>query len=266
MYKVEQINIFPLKSATGLALDEAQLGPRGFVWDRNWMLVDIDGKFLTQRQLPKMTLIKTQLDDGQLVLTAPGMKPLALPLLPEGEVMPVVIWEDKVNARLVSDEANLWCSQFLQTTCYLVAMPSDEARIVDQTFAQAEDETGFADGFPLLLISTASLDDLNSRLEEKVPMIRFRPNLVVSGCQAYEEDQWNQIKVGDVEFRVVKPCSRCVIPTVDPATGLKHKNTEPLRTLSSFRKGEDGKVYFGQNIIHDQQGIIRLGDSVEVIC
>lgn len=160
------------------------------------------------------------------------------------------------------DEAAAWLSRFLEMECRLVFFPEDEIRQVDPTYARSGDRTAFSDGFPVLLISQASLDDLNRRLKTPVAMRRFRPNLVVSGCEPFAEDGWKQIRVGEVTFRVVKPCSRCVIPNIDPDTA--EKSAEPTRTLSGFRRREN-KIFFGQNLIADGMGKLELGMPVEVL-
>jgi hypothetical protein len=253
---------YPVKSLRGGAFQTLEVQARGFRFDRHWMLVDGQGRFLSQRQQPRMSLIGAQVDDrGGLRLSAPGMPDLSI--VPEGDArMEVVVWADAVQASPAGAEADAWLSGFLGLTCRLVRFPDDAVRPVDPDFARPADQVGFADGFPFLLISQASLDDLNRRLDEAVPMLRFRPNLVVDGCDAYAEDGWRRIRIGDIEFRVAKPCSRCVIPTIDPATGLRGK--EPLRTLMGYRR-RDNKVYFGQNLIHDGVGRLSIGMSLEVL-
>jgi uncharacterized protein YcbX len=176
--------------------------------------------------------------------------------------MAVVVWGDSVQAAAVGERADAWLSGFLGLACRLVYFPPDTVRAVDPDYARASDQIGFADGFPFLLISQASLDDLNGRLDEAVPMLRFRPNLVVAGCSAYAEDDWRRIRIGEIEFRFAKPCSRCIIPTIDPASGLRGR--EPLRTLMGYRQ-RDNKVYFGQNLIHDGVGQLALGMPIEVL-
>ena len=180
----------------------------------------------------------------------------------QGASLPVVVWRDKVNAIPVGGDADAWLSEFLAIDCRLVVFPYDARRAVDPDYAAATDQVGFADGFPFLLISQASLDDLNARLAQPVPMLRFRPNLVVEGCAAYAEDGWRRIRIGELEFRVAKPCSRCIIPTIDPATA--QRSAEPLRTLMSYRR-RDNRIYFGQNLIHDGTGRLAVGMPVEVL-
>lgn len=253
---------YPVKSMGGDAFRTLEVRTRGFRFDRHWMLVDMQGHFLSQRQQPRMSLINARVDDDdRLQLCAPGMPDLSVGADTDGR-MAVVVWGDAVQASPAGTDADAWLSGFLGLRCRLVRFPDEVVRAVDPDFADPTDQVGFADGFPFLLISQASLDDLNGRLDEAVPMLRFRPNLVVDGCDAYTEDGWRRIRIGDIEFRVAKPCSRCIIPTIDPATGLRGQ--EPLRTLMSYRR-RDNKVYFGQNLIHDGIGRLAVGMPVEVL-
>jgi uncharacterized protein YcbX len=255
---------YPVKSLQGLALPQAGVARRGLRWDRHWMVVDLDGRFVTQRQRPRMALIGCQVEGDRLRLSAPGMEDLELPAAPSRPAaVEVRIWNDRCLAASSGAQAAHWLSRFLDSDVQLVYLPGERVRPLDPTYARPEDQTGFADGFPFLLISEASLDDLNRRLERPLSMRRFRPNLVVSGCEPYAEDRWRRIRIGGIEFRVVKPCSRCIITTVDPQTG-ERAGDEPLRTLRSYRQ-RDNKVFFGQNLIHDNTGPLRLGDQVEVL-
>jgi len=254
---------YPVKSLTGLGLERAPVDERGIRYDRHWMLVDGQGRFLSQRELPAMTRIKTQLAPGVLRLKAPGMPDLDLDLDGErGKRLDVQVWRDSCQAYFEGASAANWLSQYLEVDCRLVSMPRQTLRPVDQRYAEPRDQVGFADGFPFLLISQASLDDLNSRLDAPLPMRRFRPNLVVAGCESYAEDRWKRIRIGGISFRVAKPCSRCVITTIDPDTALKGQ--EPLRTLGGYRR-EGNQVYFGQNLIHDQPGELHTGMPVEIL-
>lgn len=259
------INIFPVKSARGLSPGYANLVDRGLEYDRRWMMVDPGGQFLTQRQLPRMSLLATTIEGNELILSFPGHSPFRCTLNPGGEaLMPVRVWNDEVIAARPFPAADQWLSTALETEIHFVFMTDESNRQVDISFARHGDITSFSDGFPLLLITQSSLDDLNRRLASPVPMLRFRPNLVIKGCDAYAEDGWKRIRIGDIEFDVVKPCSRCVIPTIDITTGIRATDAEPLRTLASYRRSE-GKVYFGQNLIHRGRGQISVGDNVEVL-
>ncbi len=260
---LSEIHLYPVKSMRGLAPGEWAVDRFGLAGDRRWMLVDREGRFLTQRQEPRMALLDTRLEDQRLLLSADDMAPLELPREPRrGDRREVTVWNDRASALDAGDEAAERLSRFLGRPVRLVYFPANGDRPVDPAYADPGDRTAFSDGFPFLLISQASLDDLNSRLTGPVSMIRFRPNLVVSGCAPYAEDRWRRIRIGKLQFRVVKPCSRCVIPTIDPLSA--EKGPEPLRTLTQYRR-RDGKVYFGQNLLHDGNGTLRLGDRVEVL-
>ena len=259
--RLTEINIYPLKSVAGITQQSWPLEARGLRYDRRWMLVDAEGHFLTQRQQPRMALIQTKLTDSELLLSAPDVAPLSIPFHGEGETRRVKVWGDECQALRCGDSAANWFRQLLQIECELVQMPDDEQRLVDEHYAQAHDEVGFADGFPLLLIGQASLDELNSRLQTPIEMRRFRPNLVIAGAEPFAEDQWKKIMVGGLSFRVVKPCSRCIIPCVDPETGERGK--EPLKTLASYRR-RDNKIRFGQNLIQDGRGVLRLDQPVSI--
>jgi len=253
---------YPVKSFKGEAVETLPIDPTGPRHDRQWMLVTPQGRFLTQRELPRLALIEPKVHGTGLRLSAPGM--------PELETGPatdrsleVQVWNDRCPARLMADPVHRWLGEFLDLDCRLVYLPEEAARQVDLAYARPGDKTAFSDGFPELLISEASLDDLNRRLPRPLPMVRFRPNLVVSGCEPYAEDHWKRIRIGELEFRVVKPCSRCVIPTVNPETGEREGN-EPLKTLMTYRK-QGNKVFFGQNLLHDTTGELRLGMDVQVL-
>ncbi len=254
---------YPVKSLRGQSCERLALGPRGPLHDREWMLVDAEGRFLTQRQMPRMALVDTELTDDALVLRAPGMPELRVRREAGGERLPVQIWNDRCEAEAVGAEADAWLGEFLETECRLVHFPDDAVRQVDPSYARPGEQVGFADGFPLLLISQGSLDLLNRKLPEPVPMRRFRPNLVVRGCEPHAEDRWRRIRIGDIELRVVKPCSRCPIPGIDPDTGERRGRV--LETLMTYRRGEDNKIYFGQNVLHDAEGELAVGMPVEIL-
>ncbi len=260
---LSELHIYPVKSLRGIAPRQWDADRYGLAGDRRWMLVDENDRFVTQREAPRMALINTTMDDEHLVLRADGMPELELYREPpSGKVVKVDVWNDRVFALDSGDPPARILSDFLQRPVRLVHFPRGGERPVDPRFANPDDHIAFSDGFPFLLISQASLDDLNSRLADPLPMLRFRPNLVVSGCEPYEEDRWRRIRIGAMEFRVVKPCSRCVITTIDPASA--EKGAEPLRTLGQYRRRGD-QVYFGQNLLHDGPGSLKLGDTVEVL-
>ena len=230
--------------------------------DRRWMLVDSHGVYVTQRKYPRMCLIHTSFCDGHLVLQAPEMVAITVRALSDEQSVSVKVWDDQCVAHDCGEEVAQWLSDFMGIACRLVYFPENENRLVDQTYAKPEEYTAFSDGFPILLISQASLDDLNARLELPVPMTRFRPNLVVSGCEAFAEDGWKQIRVGDLVLRVVKSCSRCGIPCINTDTG--ERDAEPIKTLSEYRKNHN-KIFFGQNVIANGESRLEVGMSVEVL-
>lgn len=252
---------YPLKSAAARPVDRLELAPRGPANDRRWMVVDPDGGFLTGRQLPRMVLLRAEPGDGGLRLAAPGMPALSVAVpAPDAPRQRVTVWKDQVDASLAGEQADAWLSRFLGRPARLVHMDPAARRPLKPAYAQPGDEVSFADGFPLLLISQASLDALNARLARPIPMTRFRPNLVVSGCAPHAEDGWRRLRIGGIEMEVAKPCVRCVFTTVDPATGERDPDGEPLRTLKEYRRGESG-ITFGVNLIARGSGVVRVGDE-----
>ena len=260
---LSEITIYPIKSMKGVALQSAKVELRGLQFDRRWMLVDRDATFISQRDVPRLALISTQIKEDSIIVEAPGKQRLSLPAKMSGSTpISVRVWDDTVRVLPAGREADEWFSDFAGVDCRPVYMPDDSLRPVEPRYALASDIVSLADGFPLLLVSQASLNDLNGRLPEPVPMNRFRPNIVVSGSGAFDEDGWKKIRIGDLSLRIVKPCSRCVTTTVDQSTGVQGK--EPLATLSRYRNF-NGKVHFGQNAIPENEAVIRLGDRVELI-
>jgi uncharacterized protein YcbX len=264
--QVTELNIYPIKSTRRIALRESAVLPRGLPWDRRWMLIDDSGRFITARQHPRLATVQTAIEADRLQVSAAGRAAFSVPLRPaDRQMVEVTVWKDTLHAVLASPAADAWFSEFLGLNCRLVQMTDDLVRAVNPDYGQAGDQVSFADGFPLLLISEASLADLNSRLDAPVEMRRFRPNLVVDGDGPYAEDGWRRIRIGGVEFAGVKNCSRCVFTTIDPDSGALHPAQEPLRTLSSYRRRPQGGVYFGQNLIPRSAGVIRVGDAVTVL-
>ncbi len=261
--------VYPIKSAAGIELSKAEMSDRGLKYDRRWLLVDPSGKFMTQRQHPRMALIQVQIGEQDLHITAPGISKLTVPLMPSLETWPtdahpVTIWKDTCLALSMGAEAEAWFTEVLGTSCQLVYMPDESDRPV-RYFGEVTPpfpQVSFADAYPFLLISEASLADLNNRLADPVPMNRFRPNLVVRGCDAFAEDQWSRIQVGAVTFWVAKPCSRCKVTTVDQTTGVAGK--EPLVTLATYRAW-DGQIWFGQNLLPENLGTLSVGDRLQIL-
>lgn len=266
--KVSGLTIYPVKSLAGISLQSSELDNMGLKYDRRWMLVEPDGMFLTQRKFPQMALVSTSLINGQLTLSMEGKKDHSIPeISADADTMDVTIWRDTVSAQRVGNESDTWLSDALGFECHLVYIDANEVRQCSLDYADEGDRTGFADAFPILVISEESLSNLNNRLEDKgkspVPMKRFRPNIVVSGCEAFAEDTWKTLTIGKIPMRGIKLCDRCILTTVDPITG-KRAGKEPLKTLAEYRKW-DNNVYFGMNIIHEQQGVLKVGDEVVVV-
>jgi uncharacterized protein YcbX len=255
--------IYPIKSCSGSFIERAVIGSRGFVHDREFMIVDREGLFLTQREIPKLSLVKPEIKDGQVHLSAPGMPALEMEINTSGKAdLEVTVWHDSCRAIDQGDKVANWLSDFISRTCRLVRLKDDFVRPVEKNYAKrVSDQVGFADGFPFLLIGQSSLDDLNRRLPTPLPMNRFRPNIVISGSSAFAEDEWKKIKIADVEFDLVKPCTRCVITCVNQSTSEVSK--EPLKTLATFRQF-GGKIHFGQNLVHANCGNLSVGDLVQI--
>jgi uncharacterized protein YcbX len=259
---LSNITVYPIKSLAGISVNQWDVVATGLQYDRQWMLIDENGQFLSQRTLPKMALIKTALQGDKLMLTAPQQQPFILDLQSYSDnIIDSVVWGDSCAARHVSIEADAWFSGFLDKACRLVYLPSGSIRSVDSNYASESDRVAFADAFPFLLIADSSLAALNEAMQLTLDMRRFRPNLVVSGCEGYAEDSWREIRIGEIDFRLPKPCSRCAIPSIDPDTAQLSK--EPLATLNRTRRWEN-KLYFGQNALHNQCATLRVGDELIV--
>ncbi|MEG3628302.1 MOSC domain-containing protein [Streptomyces poriticola] len=269
---LKSIRIHPVKALRGQAPREAVVEPWGLAGDRRWMLIDDGGRVVTQRQQPRLALAAAELlPGGGVRLSAPGARPLTVPVPRQGETVPVEIFRDKVDAVLAPDPAvHTWCSALLGMGGRLVHMDDPAARRpVDPRYALPGETVSFADGYPLLLTTTASLDALNALIaggdhaaEGPLPMNRFRPNVVVSGTEAWAEDGWSRVTIGEVAFRVAKPCGRCVVTTTDQTTAGRGR--EPLHTLGRHRR-RDGKLVFGQNLVPLGPGTVRVGDPVTAV-
>jgi uncharacterized protein YcbX len=254
--------IYPVKACGSLSPVEWPVDAFGLRNDRRWMVVDLAGRLVTQREAPQLALVRPALETGGLVLRAPGMPELRLPLVPAArDRVRVEVWRDVVEAVPVSPDAAQWLSRYLGGLVRLVWMPDDVVRPTDPRYAEGY-RVSFADGFGFLLISEASLADLNRRLATPLPMNRFRPNLVLSGTEPFAEDGWRELRVGGLALRVVKPCGRCVVTTTDQETG--ERGPEPLRTLATFRE-RDGNLMFGMNVVHRGTGRLAAGMPVEVV-
>ena len=261
---LSSLHLYPIKSSAPLEVASATIEARGLRHDRRWMVVDTEGRFLTGRQLPRMTLIRALPDASGLRLEAPGVPSVQVPFPSMNAAIPVVVWKSQLAARPADAAADNWLSDFLGQPVRLVHMDDGITRPMTDTRSLPGDEVSFADAFPLLLISQASLEGLNARLATPVSMLQFRPNLVVDGVPAHAEDGWKRIRIGEAEFDVAKACTRCIFTTVDPQRGERDPAGEPLRTLITYRRTTDG-VTFGQNLIPRSLGQLRVGDTVEVL-
>ena len=265
---VAALNVYPVKGLKGIALAEARCTSRGIEHDRRWMVVDREGEALTQRDLPKMATVWTDLDPGVLSLSAPDRDSVVVPIEPERPAtLKVRVWGNVCDAVSVGGEADEWLSDYLGDDCRLVYMPERSHRYSNRDYAGEGREVGFADGYAYLLTGEASLADLNAKLAAKahpaLPMNRFRPNLVVRGSAAFDEDGWKRVRIGPVELGAVKRCGRCQVTTTDQATG-DVRGPEPLATLSAYRDHPEFGPTFGMNLVTLTPGVVRVGDSVEV--
>lgn len=262
---VQDIYIYPVKSLGGIRVDQAEALQKGFRFDRRWMLVDENGKFITQRVEHQLALLQTRIAQNGIEITHKNhpSKKIFIPFnISNFKELNVQVWDDEIQVCHIAEQFDIWFSDFLNTPCKLVYQPETNLRPVSLKYAQNNEQVSLADAFPYLLISQASFDDLNGRLDQPVPMNRFRPNIVVSNTLPFEEDSWNEIQIGNVRFKVSKPCARCVLTTVNQDNGIKGK--EPLLTLSKYRT-VDGKVMFGQNLLALNEGIICKDDIIKVI-
>lgn len=260
---VSSLTIYPIKSASGIQLSHSWVDDYGLSYDRRFVLTDLNGQFITARTQPTLCLITVSITPDGLVLTAPDMPLLEIKYSQFSvQTHQVTVWEDQINAQYCHQIYDKWFSQYLGLDCQLHFFANNSTRYVKNR----NNQVAFADGYPLLLISQASLDDLNKRVRySTIEMKQFRPNIVISGGEPYQEDKWQHIRIGEVEFELTKPCSRCIMTTVNPDSGDKHHKQEPLTTLKQYRQTPDGEVMFGQNLIALNKGKINLDDTVQVI-
>lgn len=261
MLQLSGLFIYPVKSLGGIAVNEAVVTQRGLEHDRRWMLIDAGKRFLSQRELPQMALFKVAIGQTGLNVTyTPTKAGLHVPFQPlTNRFTEVSVWDDVCTGQYVSPEADHWFSNLLGIPCSLVYMPDDTHRAVDLKYAPEGHITSFADAYPFLMISQASLDDLSGRIGCAVPINRFRPNIVYTGGQPYFEDKLARFTINSIDFYGVKLCARCPVPGIDQDTAIRGK--EPIKTLASYRRRQN-KIYFGQNLIHRGTGILRVGDNI----
>ncbi|NQZ20849.1 MAG: MOSC domain-containing protein [Colwellia sp.] len=263
---LQSLHIYPIKSTAGISLSNSWVDELGLSFDRRFVVSDLNGQFITARTEPTLCLIRVNLTEYGLILTAPDMPALVINYRElSNDYQKITVWNDDIQAQYGHKNYDLWFSQYLKKPCQLVYFGEDSQRYV----SNSHKEIAFADGYPLLLISQASLDDLNDKMPgqspQQISMAQFRPNLVVNSCDAFAEDTWKHLRIGEVEFEVSKPCSRCIFTTVDPTSAEKHPQQEPLNTLATYRQVASGNVMFGQNLIALNQGSIKQGDKIMLL-
>ncbi|KAB0475792.1 hybrid-cluster NAD(P)-dependent oxidoreductase [Vibrio sp. IB15] len=259
---LSQINVFPVKSVGGIALSSAWVEKQGLTFDRRFMLALADGSMVTARKYPKMVKVSSSLLPDGLIFTYEDKEPLRLKYANfKMQEAPATVWKDSFTAYTTSDEADDWFSDVLGVRVELLFSGEQSNRVREKL----GHNVSFADGYPMLIISQASLDELNRRSPETHSMDQFRTNFVVSNTEAFAEDGWKRIRIGEVEFEAVKPCERCILTTVDVSSGELRATKEPLNTFSKFRANDRGGVFFGQNLVAKNEGLVRAGDVVEVL-
>ncbi len=267
MISISALYIYPVKSLAGIKLEKVELSEFGLLNDRRWLIVDDKGLFMSQRTTPKMATIKTSLKDGNLLLSHQDKEIKVPKATSKNKFMQVTVWNDSLNAQMLSGEVDDWLSEILDQRCHLVYMPESAERQIDKNFAQDKQYVSFADGFPLLLISQASIDDLNQKLETPVNINRFRPNIVVDGIDAFAEDSWKDFSINQIDYHMAKPCSRCIMPSINQANGIQD-NVKLLSVLNKYRKF-DKKIKFGVNILYKDSSkvnnqYITVGDAINL--
>ncbi len=261
---LQSISVYPIKSSSGIHLSNSWVEELGLSFDRRFIVANANGEMFTARTEPRLCLIQANLTSTGINITAPGMPILSIEYAKfSSEYQSVTVWKSDIKGQIAAEHYNQWFSRYLEQPCQLLFFGENSERYVKNKNSQV----GFADGYPILLISQQSLAQLNQKLgaNNRVTMSQFRPNLVVDGCDGFAEDTWKHIRIGEVEFEVTSPCSRCIFTTINPETAETNKLQEPLTTLKTFRQVEDGDVMFGQNLVPLNQGQIKLGDKVEVI-
>ncbi|MET1254414.1 MOSC domain-containing protein [Aliikangiella maris] len=262
---LSEISIYPVKSLSGIQLDEAKVETIGLQQDRTMMLIDENNVFITQRKYPELALLEVKLKHNTILIKSPKQQPIQISASDfQVTPLPVTIWKDNCYGCVASESINSWFSEYLGFTVKLVTYYHTNPRPTDVKYSKPGDIVSYADGYPVLVISSGSLADLNSRLQQPVSMKHFRPNIVIDNCEPYAEDDWQQIRIGEVIFDAVKPCSRCILTTVNPQTGIKDPQQEPLKTLTQYRKFDSG-IIFGKNLIPHSSGKIKLGDQLTII-
>lgn len=260
---ITALYVYPIKSLGGISLTTSEVEERGLTYDRRWVLADKQNMFITQRQHSEMAFFEVSIEqNGLRVFNRKSGNETTVPFEPQtNDYQDITVWDDTVKAVRVSDKTDAWFTAELGFECSLFYQPDGSVRPADSKYSiTGKEHVSMADGYPILVVSQASLDDLNARIGQPMELARFRPNVVIEGCLPFEEDDLREIKIGDVALYGVKPCARCVLTTIDPATGTK--GAEPLKTLATFRKSGN-KIKFGQNVVVHQTGSIAVGDELK---
>jgi uncharacterized protein len=269
MLAISQLFIYPIKSLGGISVSSAWVTDRGFQYDRRWMLVNEQNRFLSQREYPKMALLTVHLDKGGLRIKSEEHKESGL-FIPfdktEKGLENVTIWNATCEAFRVGKEVDSWFMDMLEVKCKLVYMPDASLRPVNTAsgFSPKEKFTSFADAYPFLMLGEASMHDLNGRLPIPVSIKRFRPNIVFSGGFPYQEDEIGDFSIRQINFTGLENCARCMVPNIDPEKGILDKNKEPIKTLSTYRL-KDNKIILGRNVVHTGTGSISVGDEIRLL-
>lgn len=263
--KLESIYIYPIKSIAGISIEKAVVEERGLQYDRRWMLIDENNEMITQRKFHNMALFRMELVHKHMILRQSSKisETIKIPLqIHDGKSLEASVWNDQVKMVWPQLTADEWFSDILKTPCRLVYMPDDSPRQVDPKYVSKSMNTSLSDGYPFLLANTTSLKDVSQKSGIKPEMGRFRPNLVVETSEPFEEDSWKSIAIGNISFRLVKPCARCIMVTIDQNTGKAGK--EPLKSMSAYRK-VNNRIIFGQNAIAERYGKISVGDELKIL-
>jgi uncharacterized protein len=263
--KISQLYIYPVKSMGPVAVQEAEVTDRGLKHDRRWMIVDDNYNMLSLREIPEMCMFDMEVNNNFLSLQSKnnGESIKIYTQTHSKEWVKAKIWNATVDAHTYDDKVNQWFSEQLGKKCKLVYMPDNSSRIVDTTsgYKPKGKFTSFADAYPFLLLGESSMADLNTRFPESLSILRFRPNLVFSGGQAYLEDNIAHFTINGLRFEGLENCARCAIPNVDPGTGIMNPQKEPLKTLAKYRM-HNKNIIFGRNVVHSDTGIIHVGDHL----
>ena len=266
MIKIKSLHIYPIKGLRGISLNQTEVTTRGLKHDRRWVLVDEKNRFISQREFPEMALLHTHIEGDLLIIkdTRKNNSSISIPIVePTSNEEMVTVWDDKMPAKIVSEEANGWFTTALSKQLRLMFMHDASQRQADQRYAITEnDHISFADGYPILIVSEASMDQLNEKTGLSQSIDRFRANIVITGVEPHEEDKLREITIGQQKLFGVKPCARCQVTTVDPSTAKYGK--EPLKTLATYRR-INHKILFGENFIPANESSISVGDLVQII-